>query len=146
MLLVVDTNVLVGECLRLRRRVRLASPALDLFVTARVDDEFRYELRRRLTYLSARSNLSGPAVQNLHEEALRAYESNVTVIRPFQYEVYEMQARRRIPADPDDWPTVALALALNADIWTEDRDFFGCGLGVWRTDVLYAHLDEGGEE
>ncbi|WP_216321311.1 PIN domain-containing protein [Deinococcus aestuarii] len=142
MLLVTDTNVLVSECLRSRGRPRLASPAFDLFVTARVDDEFRYELSRRLTHLSGHSNLSDGALQALREEAIYAYESNVTVVRPIQYEAFEPQALLRIPQDPDDWPTVALALALNADVWTEDQDFFGCGLPVWRTYVLYAHLDD----
>ncbi len=37
-------------------------------------------------------------------------------------------------------PTVALALALDCGIWTNDRDFFGCGLPVWVTETLRAHL------
>lgn len=28
------------------------------------------------------------------------------------------------PRDPDDWPILACALALNCPIWTEDRDFY----------------------
>ena len=31
----------------------------------------------------------------------------------------------------------ALALLLDCGLWTEDRDFFGCGLSVWQTAVLY---------
>ncbi|MBW4700213.1 MAG: hypothetical protein KME03_20380 [Aphanocapsa lilacina HA4352-LM1] len=31
---------------------------------------------------------------------------------------------------------MALALVLEAGIWTEDRDFCRCGLPAWRTRVL----------
>ncbi len=56
-----------------------------------------------------------------------------------------------MPRDPDDAPTVALALALGGDegecgIWTNDGDFLGCGLPTWTTDTLIAHLRYGGRE
>lgn len=38
--------------------------------------------------------------------------------------------------DPDDWPSVAAALALACPIWTEDRDFFGSGVATWTSDLL----------
>ncbi|MBC8121000.1 MAG: hypothetical protein H7Y22_04070 [Gemmatimonadaceae bacterium] len=28
----------------------------------------------------------------------------------------------------------------NTAIWTEDRDFFGCGLPVWTTETLAVYL------
>ena len=34
----------------------------------------------------------------------------------------------------------ALALALEAAIWTSDNDFFGCGIATWTTDTLLIHL------
>lgn len=142
MLLVVDTNVLVAECLRERRRERLENPLLELVVTERVDGEFQYEFRRRLTLVAERARLSPETRQAIENDALNLYERKVFVIAEDQYAAFESQARLRIPRDPDDWPTVALALALNADVWTEDQDFFGCGVAVWRTDVLYAHLDD----
>jgi predicted nucleic acid-binding protein len=46
----------------------------------------------------------------------------------------EDEARRRIASrDPDDWPAVAVSIALNAPIWTEDGDFFGSGVATWTT-------------
>lgn len=54
--------------------------------------------------------------------------------------MYENEGRLRIPDDPDDWPTIALALATYSDIWTEDRHFFGCGIAVWRTPQMRAIL------
>lgn len=142
MLLIVDTNVLVAECLRERGRQRLENSLLELLVTERVDGEFRYEFRRRLDFVVERARLSLETRQAIEDDVLSLYERKVYVVAEGQYEPLEPQARLRIPQDPDDWPTVALALALNADVWTEDQDFFGCGLGVWRTDVLYASLDD----
>ena len=32
-----------------------------------------------------------------------------------------------------DWPALAAALSLDAEIWTDDVDFFGVGVPVWST-------------
>jgi PIN domain len=42
------------------------------------------------------------------------------------YASFEETERRRVPRDQQDWPTVALALLLDAAILTGDHDFFGC--------------------
>ena len=48
------------------------------------------------------------------------------------YGDFEQDARRRLGTrDPDDWPILAAALALDCPIWTEDADFFGCGVATW---------------
>lgn len=36
------------------------------------------------------------------------------------YEAYEAEARDRVPGDPDDWHTVALALACGTEIRTNE--------------------------
>jgi len=46
--LVVDASTLVGELLRERGQALLASPHLDLYVPARMWDETRHEVSRRL--------------------------------------------------------------------------------------------------
>ena len=52
------------------------------------------------------------------------------------------EARARVQSrDPDDWPVVAAALALDLPIWTEDRDFFGCGLATWITNTVEIYLN-----
>ena len=56
------------------------------------------------------------------------------------YAPYETVARKRIPRDPNDWFTVALALAVDAAIWTMDNDFLGCGIATWTTNTLLIHL------
>jgi hypothetical protein len=45
------------------------------------------------------------------------------------------EARERLARrDPEDWPMLAAALALGCPIWTEDTDFFGCGVATWTSD------------
>jgi predicted nucleic acid-binding protein len=60
-----------------------------------------------------------------------------------EYGEHEAAARDRIPRDPNDWPTVALALSLGIGIWTNDYDYFGCGIPVWTTQTLLTHLSTG---
>ena len=48
------------------------------------------------------------------------------------------------PRDPDDWPILACALALNCPIWTEDKDFFGTGVATWTTALVELYLTERG--
>ena len=53
----------------------------------------------------------------------------------------EKEARERlVRRDEDDWPFVALALQLDCPIWTEDRDFFGCGVATCTTDRVEIYL------
>jgi predicted nucleic acid-binding protein len=50
-------------------------------------------------------------------------------------------ALQRIGArDPDDWPVPACALALGCPIWTEDTDFFGCGVATWTSNRVEMFL------
>lgn len=53
-----------------------------------------------------------------------------------------VEARRRLNRrDPEDWPILALALALECPIWTEDSDFFGCGAATWTTSNIALFLE-----
>jgi predicted nucleic acid-binding protein len=47
--------------------------------------------------------------------------------------------------DEDDWPILASALALGCPIWTEDTDFFGCGVATWTTDRVELYLAKASE-
>ena len=58
------------------------------------------------------------------------------------YACVEALARQRIERrDKDDWPVLAAALALGCPIWTEDTDFFGCGVATWTTDRVELFLE-----
>ena len=62
------------------------------------------------------------------------------------YEPFEDLARQRIAkCDEDDWPILASALALDCPIWTEDTDFFGCGVATWTTDRVELYLAKAGK-
>jgi predicted nucleic acid-binding protein len=76
-------------------------------------------------------------------EATALLSERVTVVPEDGYSRYEAEARDRIPRDPNDWPTVALALSLGIGIWTNDYDYFGCGVPVWTTQTLLTHLASG---
>lgn len=63
------------------------------------------------------------------------------------YLPFESIARQRIDRrDEDDWPVLASALALDCPIWTEDTDFFGCGVATWTTDRVELYLASIGRE
>jgi predicted nucleic acid-binding protein len=65
---------------------------------------------------------------------------------PEVYEPFRAEAQRRmVSRDPDDWPTVALALALSLPVWSQDRDMEASGLTVYTTGDLLDALRDLGE-
>jgi predicted nucleic acid-binding protein len=79
--------------------------------------------------------------------ALALLELVTTLVQTVEIEAYsrfESVARERIDRrDEDDWPILASALALDCPIWTEDTDFFGCGVANWTTDRVELYLSAG---
>jgi predicted nucleic acid-binding protein len=80
------------------------------------------------------------------DKALRFLDSLRGLVELIGNEVYgdfESQARERLgDRDPDDWPVLASALAIGCPIWTEDTDFFGCGVPTWTTSRVAVFLRE----
>ena len=76
--------------------------------------------------------------------ALALLELVTTLVQTVEIEAYsrfESVARERMDwRDEDDWPILAAALALDCPIWTEDTDFFGCGVATWTTDRVELYL------
>ena len=71
-------------------------------------------------------------------EVLAGLSRIVQTVEADIYGDYREEAIQRIAIrDPDDWPIVATALALNCPIWTEDSDFFGAGIATWTTDRIH---------
>lgn len=65
----------------------------------------------------------------------------VQTVEAGTYASFGPVARERIgKRDEDDWPVLAAALALGCPIWTEDTDFFGCGVATWTTDRVELYL------
>ncbi|MCL1464232.1 PIN domain-containing protein [Argonema galeatum] len=140
MILIVDANILIGELLRQRGQELIQNPALMLHVTERVLDETQYEIERRIPLMVSRGRLTEAEARLLLAQAKHPVETKIEVVSESNYINLETEARNRIPRDPDDWPTVALALAMNAAIWTQDCDFLGCGCPTWTTETLLIQL------
>lgn len=141
MRLVVDTSVLVGELLRAAGRTRLGDGRLELFLPERMWGETSVELPRRVTAFVRRRSLEPSIGDALVAACMAAIDANVAVLDEAIYSVLEDEARDRSLRDPRDWPVVATALALGADIWTNDNDFLGTGVATWTTDSLQRWLD-----
>lgn len=151
MLLVVDANVLVGELLRVRGRGLFGNNVLQLHISEQALDEALHEMSRRAARIVEQGRVSRQAADAMLDEARGIVERRVSPVPPEVYAGFEERAAYRVPRDPDDVPTVALALAIGGDegrcgIWTNDGDFLGCGLPTWTTDTLLAHLRYGGRE
>jgi predicted nucleic acid-binding protein len=63
------------------------------------------------------------------------------------YEPMRAEAETRMAGrDPDDWPTVALALSRSLPIWSQDKDMEAAGVPVFTTgDRLDAMRAAGGD-
>ena len=144
MRLVVDASTLVGELLRERGQVLLASPHLEVYVPARMWDEARHEVSRRLG-IRVRKGLLQEVADRFWDAAVRLKEASVAEVPEELYEGLRDEALSRLPRDPDDWQVVALALFLGVDLLTADEDFFGCGVATWTVDTLISQLDRRGQ-
>jgi predicted nucleic acid-binding protein len=141
MRLVVDASTLVSTSLRVRGRRLLSHPFLDLVVATEMWSETTHELEKRLVILVRRGHVVLEEGQSLLERAESLIPTRLVIAPQHVYQDRLEEALLRIPRDPGDAPTVALALILDCGIWTNDRDFFGCGLPFWATDVLQLHLE-----
>jgi predicted nucleic acid-binding protein len=129
--LVLDANILIRAVLgqRVRRTLELHAESVSFFVPA-------------TAYLEAEENLAELVVKRGGDPAkalvlLRSLANLGTVVGMDLYGGYESEARKRLGArDPEDWPILATALALGCPIWTEDTDFFGCGVAIWTSNSI----------
>jgi predicted nucleic acid-binding protein len=82
--------------------------------------------------------------------ALATLDSLASLVETVELETYgrfEAIARQRLARrDESDWPILAAALALGCPIWTEDTDFFGCGVATWTTDRVEFYLADAPSE
>jgi len=133
--LVVDANILVRAVLGKRaRRVIEAYAGEVLFF---VPEAAYAEAEEHLPLLVVRRS-GDPG------KALALLRSLGRLLEPVGTEVYgafEADARERLGRrDPDDWPILAAALAIGCPIWTEDTDFFGCGVATWNSERVEIFL------
>jgi predicted nucleic acid-binding protein len=141
---VADASVLVAELLRVRGRALVRHPELRALTTEEQWSETQHELNRRLRHFIEQGRVTSEQSSLLRNDIQAVIDDNVIEVAPrHTYHHLEAIARRRIPRDPNDWPSVALALALGADILTEDHDFLGCGVATWTFQTLRDELTHG---
>jgi predicted nucleic acid-binding protein len=141
-IIVGDASVLVGELLRKRGRELLLRPDLRVLVAEQQWDEAQHELSRRLDILESRVGLTTEQREALERVVNDLVETRTIEVVPSDtYAGLEQTATERVPRDQRDWPTVALAMALDAGILTGDNDFLGCGCPTWTVETLQRELE-----
>jgi predicted nucleic acid-binding protein len=133
--LVVDANILIRAVLGKRVREVLETFAGDVsfFVP---EPAFAEAQEHLVTLVIQRGGDPQKALAVLH-----SLGQMVELIGSEMYGEFEAEARERLARrDPEDWPMLAAALALGCPIWTEDTDFFGCGVATWTSDRVRMFL------
>jgi len=133
--LVVDANILVRAALgsRVREVIETYAGRVSFFVP-------------EAAYADAEEHLPALVVKRGGDPAkalafLGSLRGLVELIGLESYGDFEGEARERLgERDPEDWPILAAALAIGCPIWTEDTDFFGCGVPTWTSSRVAMYL------
>jgi predicted nucleic acid-binding protein len=133
--LVVDANILVRAVLgkRAREVIETYCDEVSFFVPEAAHAEAEEHLRALVI------ERAGDPEKAL--ALLTSLRQLMEVIGSDTYGEFETEARERLgQRDPEDWPILASALALRCPIWTEDTDFFGCGVATWTSNRVRMFL------
>ena len=136
--LVVDANILVRAVLgkRVRKVIEAYAEKVRFFVPGVALAEVEEHLP---TLVTKHGGDPGKALA-----LMGALGRMMEVIGSDVYGEFETEARERLgERDPEDWPILATALALGCPIWTEDTDFFGCGVATWTSSSVQTYLRSG---
>lgn len=139
--LVLDANILMRAVLG--RRVRQIIETHVERAAFFVPDVAMADARRHLPDV-VRKRGGDDAAITAATDLLEAVALNVDEVGAEIYEAHRRAALARIEKrDPDDWPILATAMALDCPVWTEDNDFFGTGVPTWTSDRVELYLAEG---
>ena len=129
-----DANILVKAVLGVRVRYLLEAyaNAVEFFIPDFALDE----AQRNLVAIAARPGADSRSSQN-RLNSFTARMERVTTDDP----KIVAEAKARMKRHPVDWPVVAAALELDCPIWTDDQDFFGCGVATWSTATVELYLN-----
>lgn len=124
-MLVIDTNVLLW-CILGKASKRIdalqAKGVLILVTDQNVDECWRT--------LVSKFGISN----QLAAERVAHTIAPLEVLATERYTEHRSDALARLgQGGSSDWPALAAAIALDADIWSDDRDYFGVGVAVWST-------------
>jgi predicted nucleic acid-binding protein len=129
--LVLDANILIRAVLGLRVFLLISRYAERVALVA--PDTAFDEARAKLPAILQHRKV--PVAEGL--ATLESLGASIQSLAPKIYLPFEAIARQRlVRRDEDDWPMLASALALDCPIWTEDTDFFGCGVATWTSDRI----------
>jgi predicted nucleic acid-binding protein len=142
-LIVVDANILVSELLRQRGRPILRRPELELSLPEDQWGEADHEMTMRLERMVTRNRLLPQRVAEIRADMDKTINEHISIVPRALYGHLKEAALRRVPRDARDWAPVALAMAIDAAILTEDSDFLGCGVATWTMATLRAELEQG---
>lgn len=132
-----DANILIRAVLSNRVRGILEAHADRIFFF--IPDSAYPEAEEHLAALIVKRG--GDPAKGL--AALRSMAALGAIINPDLYSDFEAEARKRLgERDPEEWPILAAALALACPIWTEDTDFFGCGVATWTSSSIGGFLTQ----
>ena len=123
--LVLDANILIRAVLgkRVRSMLELHADDVSFFLPETAYSEAEEHLA---ALVEKHGGDPSRAVRSL-----RAMAALVTIVSDELYGEFKAEAVRRLGSrDLEDWPILAAALSLNCPIWTEDTDFFGCGVAT----------------
>ena len=110
-MIVADASVLVAELMRDRWWTIARDARPELLVTDAQWSETDYEVSRRLAYLLVQRRIAATQHDVIRQNIVHMHEQRLIEVIPSDwYDDLEEVARRRIPRDPNDWPTVAAAL------------------------------------
>jgi predicted nucleic acid-binding protein len=133
--LVVDANILVRAVLGKRVREVIETHAEDVLFF--VPESAYAEAEEHLAALVIKRGGDPEKALTL----LRSLSRLMELIGGEVYREFEAEARERLARrDLEDWSILACALALRCPIWTEDTDFFGCGVATWTSDRVRMFL------
>lgn len=135
--LVLDANILVRAVLGKRVKNIIATHAVNagFFAPEVAYDDAERHLPEILTK-NGRADDIGDSLAYLAQLG----ETVLAVPEEVYLDHKDKALARLKQRDPDDWPILATALALECPIWTEDNDFFGAGVPTWTTDRVEIYL------
>jgi predicted nucleic acid-binding protein len=134
--IVADANVVLSALIGGRARLVIASPHEPKCIAT---EAVAHEIARHVPRLAAKRDLD-PAL------LLAALQVMPIEWKPaISYKGQRKEAEKRIAdRDPDDWPTVALALELDLPVWSQDKDLSIAGIEVFTTGELLDALRDAG--
>jgi predicted nucleic acid-binding protein len=130
--LAADANVLLSAVLGGRARLIVESPQVDEILTV---EQIIAEVEEYAGFLARKKRLAVDLV------LLAVSALPVTVIGREAYAAAIPEAEKRIgQRDPEDIELLALALAFNVPVWSNDKDFEGTGAAWLTTEKLLRQL------